>query len=190
MQKKLFSSNIIKTPLFTLNKFHFGGASHHHPEPDTAPKRFDHVKYMRKLNAQQRKEEGQDVLLFDTLNEPTARFHFRRPVLYIDEAVFHKKEVLLPYESTEDDIDSKILDRSELEARIYNILRQFDFMDLEKFDFAADYEKELGLDSLDWTALLTSIEYEFHTVFNDTFYEHWRCINDVINHLEGDKFLF
>ena len=50
----------------------------------------------------------------------------------------------------------------------------------------ADYEKDLGLDSLEWTAIVTSIEHEFHTVFEDSFYEHNRTINDFVKMIEND----
>lgn len=69
-------------------------------------------------------------------------------------------------------------------------MRQFNFKDLEESDLTADYEKDLKLDSLEWTALLTSIEHEFHTVFEDRLYEHFRTINDFINLLEKDHMGF
>jgi len=70
------------------------------------------------------------------------------------------------------------------------LLRQFNFKDLEETDFTADYEKDLKLDSLEWTALLTSIEHEFHTVFEDRLYEHFRTISEFINLLEKDHMAF
>ena len=80
-------------------------------------------------------------------------------------------------------------------------------MELDKFDFdvieyynyiililifliQADYEKELGLDSLEWTAVLTSCEYEFHSVFEDNLYDHWRTMNDVVSHIVMDHLAF
>lgn len=70
------------------------------------------------------------------------------------------------------------------------MLRQFNFKELEESDFTADYEKDLKLDSLEWTALLTSIEHEFHTVFEDRLYEHFRTIKEFINLLEKDHMAF
>jgi acyl carrier protein len=70
------------------------------------------------------------------------------------------------------------------------LLRQFNFKDLEESDLTADYEKDLKWDSLEWTAVLTSIEHEFHTVFEDRLYEHFRTINDFINLLEKDHMAF
>lgn len=156
---------------------------------DNLTKRFDHIRYNRKLNQAERKEANEEVFLYDNFNEPTNKF-------VIDHGFWKKArphlryEVMIPYESYPEYEDSKLLDETEIKARIFNLLRQFDFMELDKFDFTADYEKELGLDSLDWTALLTSIEYEFHTAFNDTFYEHWRTVEEVVQHLKKDNLIF
>jgi len=61
---------------------------------------------------------------------------------------------------------------------------------LEESDLSADYEKDLKLDSLEWTALITSIEHEFHTVFEDRLYEHFRNVNQFVNLLEKDDMAF
>ena len=95
-------------------------------------------------------------------------------------------EVLVPFESAREDREDLLLDRTEVQARIYNLLRQFDFKPLEEVDFDGDYEKDLGLDSLEWTALITSFEHEFHTVFEDSLYEHFRTINDFVSIMEKD----
>jgi acyl carrier protein len=99
-------------------------------------------------------------------------------------------EVLVPYENIRQDREASLLDRTEIQARIFNLLREFDFKPLDEIDFDADYEKELGLDSLEWTALLTSIEHEFHTVFEDTLYDHFRTINDFVSLIEKDYACF
>lgn len=99
-------------------------------------------------------------------------------------------EVLIPYETAKEDRAHLYLDRTEIHARIYNLLRQFDFKPLDEIDFDMDYEKELGLDSLEWTALVTSIEHEFHTAFEDTLFDHYRTINDFVAHLEKDHLCF
>ena len=95
-------------------------------------------------------------------------------------------EVLVPYEKIQEDKEDTLMDRTEIHARIYNLLRQFDFMPLDQVDFDGDYEKDLGLDSLEWTAMVTSIEHEFHTVFEDTLFDHFRTINDFVSVLEKD----
>lgn len=102
---------------------------------------------------------------------------------------YHTKaryEVLIPYETSKEDMLSIQLDRTEIQARIYNVLRELDLKPLEEIDFDADYEKDLGFDSLEWTAIVTSIEHEFHTVFEDTLFEHYRTINDFVKEIESD----
>lgn len=63
-------------------------------------------------------------------------------------------------------------------------------MELDQIDLEGDYEKDLGLDSLEWTALVTSIECEFHTAFPDKLFEHFRTINDWVRLLEEDHLAF
>lgn len=160
-------------------------------------KKFNPIKYSRKLSKSDRIEENKEIPLFDNINEPSILFNSRQSHFNYNSYLSNKTPVLVPFENSIKETEFNIMDRSEIEARIYNVLRQFDYFGLDKDliqkfnnDLYADYEKDLGLDSLDWTALLTSIEYEFHTIFIDTFYEHWRCLNDVIKFLEGDEFLF
>lgn len=62
-------------------------------------------------------------------------------------------------------------------------------MEVDTFDMDADYDK-LGLDSLEWTALVTSIEYEFHTAFEDNLYDHFKSVNEFVNLLEKDPMAF
>lgn len=99
-------------------------------------------------------------------------------------------EILLPYDKISEYEERNLLDKTEIQARIYNLLREFDLMDLEQFDFDADYEKGLGLDSLEWTAIVTSIEHEFHTVFPDTLFDHFRTLNDFVTYMEKDFNIF
>lgn len=174
---------------YNLNHLAHHGDSHHgHSETGGIKLKFDNVKYTRTLNQEQRKEEKQIVpLVDDDRNEPTAAFNFQPPR---EQNIMLTTPVMIGYGSRFKESQFNIIDETDIRARIYNLLRQFDFMELDKFDFSKDYEKELGLDSLDWTAILTSIEYEFHTVFNDTFYEHWRTLEEVVQHLKGDEFLF
>ena len=119
----------------------------------------------------------------DSLNETSTDWMKVKHMIYIPDMRY---EVMVPYETVREDRENILLDRTEIHARVYNLLRQFDFKPLEEIDFDGDYEKDLGLDSLEWTALITSIEHEFHTVFEDTLYEHLRTINDFVELLEKD----
>ena len=164
---------------------------HHHHHGETAP-RFDPVKYTEKLNQQQRIERNEKVLFVDdNINPKTEKMNFgaypsTRQINYQDT---HIQEVMIPFESRFEQSSANHLDETEIKARIYNLLREFDFMEISKYSFSTSY-REQGLDSLDWTAVLTSIEYEFHTVFNDTFYEHWECLDEVVKHLTKDEFVY
>ena len=123
------------------------------------------------------------ILGRDYLNEATTDWIKHKHLVYVPKVRY---EVMVPHETIRADREELLLDRTEIQARIYNLLRQFDFKPLEEIDFDSDYEKELGLDSLEWTALITSIEHEFHTVFEDTIYEHLRTINDFVCLIEKD----
>jgi acyl carrier protein len=99
-------------------------------------------------------------------------------------------EILIPFDKDGDIKLDRMMDKTEIQARVYNLLREFDFKPLEEIDFDGDYEKDNGLDSLEWTALITSIEHEFHTVFEDNLYFHFRTINDFVSLLEKDHMAF
>ena len=84
---KQFDVKLIKKTYFNFIKptlFYFSG-SHHHAEVESHNKKFDHVKYQRKLNQQQRIEENQKVnFVDDDVNEPTAihaETNFRKDIL-------------------------------------------------------------------------------------------------------------
>ena len=153
---------------------------------------FSPTKYTKVLDQQQRIDTGQGVPFVDNAKELNPQTMKGWTCLQNFECPKPNQiyEVMVPHANELARLESNIIDETEIRARIYNLLRQFDYMDLKDFDFKADYEKDLGLDSLDWTAILTSIEYEFNTVFNDSFYEHWRNLDDVVNHLRGDELIF
>ena len=172
-----------------LNSHHDNDHGHHSDECQFT--RFDPVKYFEKLNSKQRKEKDEKVqFVDDDLTPQTADYVSRGYNEMYQPSISEYDFTLLPHENKVEKSNASLLDETEIIARIYNNLRQFDFMDLDKIKFNADYEKELGLDSLDWNALLTSIEYEFNTLFNDNFYEHWRCLEDVVKALKGDEYVF
>ena len=52
----------------------------------------------------------------------------------------------------------------------------------EDFDLSTPFD-ELGLDSLDKVAFLTSVESEFQTLFEDNVFDNFRSSQDVINFL-------
>ena len=59
-------------------------------------------------------------------------------------------------------------------------------MDLKKFQFGQDMRKDLGLDSLNITVLLTEVEREFTTVFEDRLFESVRTLEELVWVLQKD----
>jgi len=53
-------------------------------------------------------------------------------------------DVMIPKDRLTTTKENYKLDRSEVEARLYNLLRQFDFMELDKFDFDVLLKKYLN----------------------------------------------
>ena len=68
------------------------------------------------------------------------------------------------------------LDETEVQTRMSQILFGFKLFDLNTIDWDASF-KDLGMDSLETTAVLTSFEHEFHTVFEDTKFDHFDTLN-------------
>lgn len=66
------------------------------------------------------------------------------------------------------------------------VLSHFDKVNLKTFRWEDDFTKDLKLDSLETTALLTSIEHEFSTVFEDRVFENLKNLDQVIKLLESD----
>ena len=64
------------------------------------------------------------------------------------------------------------LDETEVHTRMSWILHQFRLFDLHKLDWEANFDA-IGIDSLECTAVLTSFEHEFHTVFEDRVFENF-----------------
>jgi acyl carrier protein len=81
------------------------------------------------------------------------------------------------------------LDETEVQTRISFVLHNFRIFDLHKLDWDANFEK-LGMDSLEQTAVLTSIEHEFHTVFEDRVFENFETLNQVKRFIATDHNCF
>ena len=58
------------------------------------------------------------------------------------------------------------------------VLHKFHLFDLKTLNWDAKFE-DIGMDSLDSTALLTSFEHEFHTVFEDRVFESFDTLKQV-----------
>ena len=57
---------------------------------------------------------------------------------------------------------------------------------MKDVDFKADLRGDLRVDSLNMVALLTSIEHEFTTVFEDNFFEGVKTLDEVVTVLSRD----
>ena len=66
------------------------------------------------------------------------------------------------------------------------VLSHFDKVDLKTFKWEDDFTKDLKLDSLETTALITSIESEFTTVFEDRVFENFKNLEQVLIQLQND----
>jgi acyl carrier protein len=69
------------------------------------------------------------------------------------------------------------------------VLHNFQIYDLEKVDWQKRFEDQ-GIDEYESTALITSIEHEFHTIFEDRVFENFENLNQVKQHLVLDHNAF
>lgn len=66
------------------------------------------------------------------------------------------------------------------------MIRDLEIIPVRDVKFAADLRKDLRVDSLNIVALLTSIEHEFTTVFEDNVFEGIRNLDEVVTILARD----
>jgi len=65
---------------------------------------------------------------------------------------------------------------TEVHTRMSAVLHSTRLFDLHNLDWDADFAS-VGIDSLESTAVITSIEHEFHTVFEDRVFENFENFN-------------
>lgn len=75
-------------------------------------------------------------------------------------------------------LDDEYLEETEVETRMSQVIHKFALIDLFKLDWSADFNK-CGVDEYEQTAILTSIEHEFHTIFEDRIFENFKNFNEV-----------
>ena len=66
------------------------------------------------------------------------------------------------------------------------VISHFEDINIKTFDFKGDF-KAMQIDSLNQIALLTSIEEEFHTVFEDNAFESFNNMDSVVKYLKTDN---
>ena len=81
------------------------------------------------------------------------------------------------------------LDESEVVTRMMHVVHQFSIFDLETLDWKTHWDDQ-GIDSLEQTALLTSFEHEFHTIFEDNVFDHFENFNQVKDWIVSDHAAF
>ena len=81
------------------------------------------------------------------------------------------------------------LEKHEIEARIYNVVREFKKIQFKDFNMSHSFDK-LGLDSLETIALITSIEKEFNIVFEETIFDNFESLEDVSLYIGKSKYAF
>ena len=69
------------------------------------------------------------------------------------------------------------------------VIYNYKLLDLKGLDWSKSYE-ELGLDEYEWTAILTSIEHEFHTVFEDRVFESFNNFQEIQGFIARDHNCF
>ena len=80
--------------------------------------------------------------------------------------------------------------KNEIKTRIIHVLRHFEKMDLKSIDWDGDIEKDLGLDEYERIALITSVEHEFKTIFEDNFFDNIISLNDVVNYVNQETYAY
>lgn len=82
------------------------------------------------------------------------------------------------------DADIFPLRMPEIKTRILRVLSKFEKVALtEHFNWKGKFDEDHGLDSLDVIAIITSIEEEFHTVFEDAAFDNLQTFDDVADFL-------
>ena len=69
------------------------------------------------------------------------------------------------------------------------VIYNFKILDLHKLNWDDEFDKN-GIDEYEQTAILTSIEHEFHTVFEDRIFENFTTFNQVLKFVVSDHNCF
>ena len=66
------------------------------------------------------------------------------------------------------------------------VLHKFRLFDLATLDWDQDFDV-IGIDSLETIAVVTSIEHQFHMVFEDKLFDSFRTLNQIHEALSKNK---
>ena len=85
--------------------------------------------------------------------------------------------------------EDKFLEETEVSTRMMWVMHNFNLFKLDDLEWERNFD-EMGLDSLEQTAILTSIEHEFHTVFEDRVFENFSNFSQVREFIATDHMAF
>ena len=84
---------------------------------------------------------------------------------------------------------NQTLPEREIKTRVIHVLRHFEKVDLRHLDWKTNILTGLKLDEFDRIALLTSVEYEFKTVFEDNVFDNIKTLEDIVRYLATDRYV-
>ena len=122
---------------------------------------------------------------FHKVFAPKTKLFFQplRPSTYVSRDTYLEQSEKLPQNQSV--YDDKHLEKTEVDTRIMWVLHKFKLFDLQKFDWYMSFE-QLGIDSLESTAIITSIEHEFSTIFEDKVFDNFDNFHQVRLKLYSD----
>ncbi|KAJ2004121.1 mitochondrial acyl carrier protein [Coemansia thaxteri] len=77
------------------------------------------------------------------------------------------------------------LSRADIQSRIFQVLQDFDKVNQDKLSPAADFTKDLGLDSLDTVEVVMAIEEEFSVEIPDDEADNITTVKGAIDYISG-----
>ena len=78
---------------------------------------------------------------------------------------------------------------TEIQTRMSQVIYKYKLLDLKTLDWNKSFD-DLGLDIYEQNAILTSIEHEFHTIFEDNVFENFKTLDEVKRFIGSDQNCF
>ncbi|CAD8124406.1 unnamed protein product [Paramecium sonneborni] len=82
------------------------------------------------------------------------------------------------------------MEENEVDVRFLKVLKSFEKIDVKSLNWEGDLMKDLGLDSLERIALITSIEHEFTAIFEDRVFDNLKSLQDIKKQILKDDSAF
>ena len=114
----------------------------------------------------------------NVLRASLARSQITKTPMRFDSAYPWMQSMARKIPSENPSVGAEFLDESEVITRMMFVLNNFAIYDLKSLDWEKSFQDN-GMDSLESTAVLTSIEHEFHTIFEDRVFENFDNLNEV-----------